>query len=595
MATNVTGILDEFTEVISLGNGRYKYTSFTRSGGSRGPFRQVDGSWGSIRDLFDATLENDVDIIFTRGAHGVRISPFIRFGGQDRYVRDVIAQFPGAVSRVDYERHGLKYSASFIDTLGRLQGLGFDFSTIGDVTLRADTQDEIIGGDENGNPITWPVPVAIVSYRGVEIVRIAATPLLKPADPEWRPYRQGTKVRIDLARMVGRVVEIDPTTTIYTDNDINGYITFTFPSTPISATNTGTFKQVGRRIFPTAQRYNSYDRFDTTLLDANAIVTDVILHWRASLTPYTQGGDGPSNAVWKFYQAWNKLTDPLNSADLFDVRDAAGALTTEIDSDEIQDPASKEFYEFPLNPSWIRGGTSELHDLEVYDHSAYDAGDARIWSIERTSDQPYLEIIYVLPPTIAMNSALLTLDPQDLDVVPVFTLTLNSAVITLDPQDLDVVAIFTQVMNSATIAINPQDLDVIPGSTAVVLDAATLFLNPQDVLVSTGAVSISMQSVVLLLDPQTLNKVLHLHSAGITINPQATVISSGTAVVELNAAMISILAQDFIMPTLGLTCPVLGSKTTVHDLLGNSAITHGVLGDQVRVHAVMGDSGCEHN
>lgn len=640
-ARTITGIHDEFTEVEDLGGGRYRYRAFTRSGDARGPFRQLDGVWGSLRDLFDASLENQVDILLTRGAHGVRISPFVRFGGQDRYVRDVIDQFPGAISQVEYERHGLKYAASFIDTNGRLQGLGFDFAPIGDVTLRATTEAVIIGGDADGNPITWDVPVAVINFRGTEIARISSIPLLKPEDPEWRPYRTGTKVRIDLARVAGRVVEIDPTATIYTDNDINGWITFTAPSTPISATNTGTFKQVGRRIFPTAQRYNAYDRFDTTSLDADAIVTDVILHWRASLTPYTEGGDGPSNAVWRFYQAWNELTDPLNSADLYDVRDAAGAITTEIDSDEIQDPASKEFYEFALDPAWIRGGSSELHDVEVYDHSAYDAGDARIWSIERTSDQPYLEIIYVLPPTIAMASASATIAPQALDVVPgSITKALASSSMAIAAQDEITLAILVKLLGNASLSLSGSTLDVVPGAVTKALASSTMAVTAEELVVSAvlvkllGVAGISVDPLSLqprvLLDvasavleapaltvltgprvvalnaalatfvPQVLDvvpgeKITAMGFGSITIDPQDVTTETASFAILLASAALSISPNDVaaLIRELAKVCEVSGSSVRVRATQGSSKQRWDVDGVSRRVHAVRGDAGCE--
>ncbi|MFQ5471319.1 MAG: hypothetical protein ACE5FA_00345 [Dehalococcoidia bacterium] len=393
---NPVGILDEFTEVTKLPSGKYAMEAYTRTAGARGPFRQIEGSWGALKDHFAMNLSNNLDVVFRRGSRGVLIRPFIRFNGQDRLLVTVAHQFPGMAGLVDYERHGLKYALGFNDPTGRIDGLGFEFAVFGDgMSLDSTTEKTYVGQDVNGDPEFWDVPVAVVKWQDNELFLISTSPLLKIEDPEWRPYRDVNKVRVDFTPGRGKRIELDPSISLPDTATVNGFIIWsTGPGMAIAAVTSGGTKSIGDN--GSGFLYRMYDRFDLASLPTDATVT--LASYRVKTSTVGEIG-GPDNAVWRCHQGWNILTDPLATGDWGAVAGQSGSKTSDFDDNSIQTNQSNVNVWIPVQTSWIRGGSSDLHDIETRDISTYTASNWRTWNVYRTPADPYLYLEYTVPAT----------------------------------------------------------------------------------------------------------------------------------------------------------------------------------------------------
>ena len=265
--------------------------------------------------------------------------------------------------------------------------------------------------DATGTIQSWAVPAAIVSVSGFNLFMIIGTPLFKPQDPEWRPYRQGAKIRIDLAPTPGKHIEIDPVASFTTVNTVNGTILWAFPSeATATAWNSGT-NYIGTTGGVPFNRFNMYDRFDITSLDASAILTAVKYIVRAETVPYYESG-GPDNAVWRIWMGWNILADPLVVGSFHDVKNQSGRQEYDFDDPQIQSTGSKAYITveipLPIALAWIRqGGGTEIHDVEVEDRSAYSGLNWRFWQIQESPTEPVLEITYTAPSASATGGGLI--------------------------------------------------------------------------------------------------------------------------------------------------------------------------------------------
>lgn len=393
-----TGILDEFTEVEQIGRRKYALSSYTRSDGARGPFRNFDGTWGGLKDLITFQLSNHLDMVLYRGGRGIVIRPFVRINGQDRYLVNLANQFPGVAAQTDYERHGLKYALGFNDPTGRVTGFGFEFNDFGPgVSLGARLEPEFVG--MNGStPEFWDVPVAIVRYNGFDLFEISSSPMLKIDDPEWRPYRDGNKVRVDLAPAVGKRIEFDPAASFGGTSTVNGFIVIVPISVPVAAITSGTTKTIGWSGSGSNTLYRIYDRFDISALPADATATLASYRMRLG-NPAVAGSGAPDNAVWRVYSGWNVLDDPLATSSYKAVENQSGRYQTTFDDETIQNPSNNQLVFIDINAGWIRGNGSDLHDVETEDISTYSGSNYRTWLVQRTSTPPYLYIEYTLPPT----------------------------------------------------------------------------------------------------------------------------------------------------------------------------------------------------